>query len=84
MIPLNRIEQLNNFTDDLQRDTALSNLRAMQALQQGIPSLMMGMEPMQTPMLNMNEGGVVFLKDLLVVVIWETCLKLWLLCQHLV
>ena len=61
MIPLNRIEQLNNFTDDLQRDTALSNLRAMQALQQGIPSLMMGMEPMQTPMLNMNEGGLVSL-----------------------
>ena len=61
MIPPNRIEQLNNFTDDLQRDTALSNLRALQALQQGIPSLMMGMEPMQTPILNMNEGGLVSL-----------------------
>jgi len=61
MIPPNRIEQLNDFNYQLQRDDPLANLRAMQALQQGIPSLMMGMEPMQTPMLNMNEGGLVSL-----------------------
>ena len=61
MMPPNRIEQLNNFTDQLQQDNALSNLRAMQALQQGIPSLMNGMQPPQTPMLNMNQGGLVSL-----------------------
>tara|TARA_R100001369_G_scaffold87203_2_gene122402 strand:- start:8195 stop:10354 length:2160 start_codon:yes stop_codon:yes gene_type:complete len=61
MMPPNRIEQLNNFTNDLQQDNALSNLRAMQALQQGIPSLMNGMQPPQTPMLNMNQGGLVSL-----------------------
>ena len=60
MMPPNRIEQLNNFTDQLQQDNALSNLRAMQALQQGIPSLMMGMPQNtgQPPMLNMSEGGI--------------------------
>lgn len=61
MMPPNRIEQLNNFTEQLQQDNALSNLRAMQALQQGIPSLMYGMQPPQTPMLNMNEGGLISL-----------------------
>ena len=60
MIPPNRIEQLNDFNYQLQRDDPLSNLRAMQALQQGIPSLMMGMPQNtgQAPMLNMSEGGI--------------------------
>ena len=60
MIPPNRIEQLNDFNYQLQRDDPLTNLRAMQALQQGIPSLMMGMPQNtgQAPMLNMSEGGI--------------------------
>ena len=60
MIPPNRIEQLNDFNYQLQRDDPLTNLRAMQALQQGIPSLMMGMPQNtgQPPILNMSEGGI--------------------------
>jgi len=63
MIPPSRTERLADFQDQLRRDEALSNLRTMQYLQQtgGLASTLNPMATMQTPMMNMNEGGLVSL-----------------------
>ena len=51
MIPPNRIEQLNNFQDAVQSPDGLDRLRALQQLEQVLPSSkgLMGMPQVQAP-----------------------------------
>jgi len=52
MIPPTRIEQLNNFQDAVQSPDGLDRLRALQAVEQALPSSqgLMGMPQVQAPM----------------------------------
>ena len=62
MIPPTRTEQLVDFQNQLRRDEALSNLRALQQLQR-LKGLAGNINPMtmQQPIIAMNEGGLVSL-----------------------
>ena len=52
MMPPTRIEQLNNFQDAVQSPDGLDRLRALQAVEQALPSSqgLMGMPQVQAPM----------------------------------
>ena len=65
MMPPTRIEQLNNFQDAVQSPDGLDRLRALQAVEQALPSSrgLMGMPqvqasaPQMQPMINREGGG---------------------------
>ena len=65
MMPPTRIEQLNNFQDAMQSPDGLDRLRALQAVEQALPSSrgLMGMPqvqasaPQMQPMINREGGG---------------------------
>ena len=65
MMPPTRIEQLNNFQDAMQSPDGLDRLRALQAVEQALPSSrgLMGMPQVQAsasqmqPMINREGGG---------------------------
>ena len=65
MLPPTRIEQLNNFQDAMQSPDGLDRLRALQAVEQALPSSrgLMGMPqvqasaPQMQPMINREGGG---------------------------
>jgi hypothetical protein len=52
MMPPTRIEQLNNFQDAVQSPDGLDRLRALQSIEQALPSSqgLMGMPQVQAPM----------------------------------
>ena len=66
MMPPTRIEQLNNFQDAMQSPDGLDRLRALQAVEQALPSSrgLMGMPqvqasaPQMQPMINRENGGM--------------------------
>jgi hypothetical protein len=66
MMPPTRIEQLNNFQDAVQSPDGLDRLRALQAVEQALPSSrgLMGMPqvqasaPQMQPMINREDGGM--------------------------
>ena len=63
MMPPTRIEQLNNFQDAVQSPDGLDRLRALQAVEQALPSSqgLMGMPQVQAPipMVPRQYGGEV-------------------------